>query len=209
MKGITLPGRSGRMAAAGCLIAAALAAFPPETDVRELDRLAALASPDQRIALLTQARHILPRDTATALELGLELERAGQLAPAEAILTAAARLDRQYQPAWTLANFYFRSDNPDQFWIWAARASTSNHYDLRPLLRLATIWAPEPHALLARLGDHPTLLRPYLDLLIGQSRFADAQYVASLLRAHNDPADLARLEALQQRLRTIRSAETP
>jgi tetratricopeptide (TPR) repeat protein len=200
------------VAAAACFTAAALALTQPELDVRDLHTLAETV-PAQRIRLLQQAHQVHPRDTPISLQLGLELERAGDLPQAEVVLLQAARFDRQYQPAWTLANFYFRRGNREQFWLWAERAASINEYDLRPLLRLANVWAPEPVELVARLGDRPKLLRPYLDVLIGEARFSDAQKVALLLRGHRDPADLPRLEALDRSLpedlRIIRSAASP
>jgi hypothetical protein len=160
------------VAASACLTAAGLAATQPVPDVR-------------------------PRDTSANIERALELERSGAVAQAEFILLEAARLDRQYLPAWTLTNFYFRRNAIPQFWSWAARASALTR-DPRALLRLAnaagTLWR-SPH-----LGNRPEILRPYLDILVTEPRLADAQTVAALLRAHHDASDLPRFAALQQRL---------
>jgi hypothetical protein len=183
------------VAATACLAAALLAVIQPETDVQYAAGLPALR----------EAHRVHPRDTATSLPLGLELERSGNLAQAEAILLEAAHFDHQYLPAWTLANFYFRHNHPERFWTYAARATQLTN-DPRPLLRLAHRLASEPRTLVARLGNRPEILRPYLDLLIGESRLADAREVAALLRAHHDPADLPRFEDLERRLRAIRSA---
>ena len=146
------------------------------------------------------------RHTHSALQRALELERSGDFAHAEAILLEAAHFNRQYLPAWTLANFYFRRANHEQFWRWAARAAAINPYDFRPLLRLAEALEPEPTTVLSHLGDRAELLRCYLDILIGEARMSEAQYVATRLRAHGDPSDLPRFAALNERLRTIRSA---
>lgn len=192
------------VAAAGCFSAAVFAVTHSFVDIRDLENLAA-QRPEQRIAALTEAYLLHPRDTSISLQLGIELERLGDGASAEAILLQAARFDHQYQPAWTLANFYFRQDDQDRFWIWATRAASIS-YDVRPLLRLAEVWAPEPQLLIHHLGNRPELLRPYLDLLLGQGRFTAAGEVAGLLRAHHDPSDLPRLNAL--RLRNIPSELT-
>ena len=158
------------------------------------------------LSVLPQAHEPTVRDTHATLARALELERSGDFTRAESTLLEAARFNRQYLPAWTLANFYFRRNNPEQFWRWAARAAAINPYDFRPLLRLAGALEPHPEALLARLADRPELLRSYLDILIGEARMSEAQYVATRLRAHRDPADLPRFAALDDRLRTIRSA---
>ncbi len=179
------------VAALTCCAAAVLSLVPSETDARAVD--------------LRAAHRLSPRDTSVSLALGLELERSGDFAEAESVLLQAARFDRQYLPAWTLANFYFRRESQREFWIWAARAAAVNPNDFRPLLQLAHRWAPEPAVLLAHLRDRPELLRPYLDILIGEARMTEAQFVAERLRAHRDPADLLRLAAVEDRLRTIRS----
>jgi hypothetical protein len=168
------------VAAAACLTAAALAVTQPILDLP-------------------------PRDTAATIEHALELERSGHSTQAEVLMLEAARLDHQYQPAWTLANFYFRHSDPEHFWTWAALASTLTN-DTRPLLRLANASTDDPLDLIHHLGNRPAILRPYLDLLIIESRFADAQSMADLLHQHNDPADAPRFAALEQRLRTIRSS---
>jgi len=181
------------VAAVSCFSAAVFAVTHSFVDVRDLDNLAA-QHPEQRFALLAEAHLLHPRDTSIGLQLGIEFERLGDRASAEAILLQAARFDHQYQPAWTLANFYFRGEDQDQFWTWAARAASVS-YDVRPLLRLAVVWAPEPRLLIPHLGNRPELLRPYLDLLLGQGRFNAAGEIAGLLRAYQDPSDLPRLNA--------------
>jgi tetratricopeptide (TPR) repeat protein len=140
-----------------------------------------------------------PRDTAISLQLGLELESSGDLGQAEQILLEAARFDHQYQPAWTLANYYFRRNQTDQFWQWARRAAELSYDDGRPLLRLATSLDDDPSVVVDRLGRRPVLLRTYLDILIGQNRKDAAKQVASMLAEFHDPADQPRFDALKKR----------
>lgn len=140
-----------------------------------------------------------PRDTSASLQLGLEQESAGESNQAEHTLLEAARYDRQYQPAWTLANFYFRQNQPDQFWHWARRAAELSYDDGRSLLRLATALEDDPNIVVERLGRRPVLLRTYLDVLIGQNRRDAAWQVAAMLAEFHDPADQPRFEALRKR----------
>lgn len=140
-----------------------------------------------------------PRDTSASLQFALEQERAGHTAEAERTLLKAARYDHQYQPAWTLANYYLRQNQLDQFWYWARRAAELSYDDGRPLLRLATAIENDPEVVLDRLGRRPVLLRTYLDILIGQNRRDAAWQVASMLAEFHDPADRPRFEALRKR----------
>src|SRR5262245_6924000 len=77
-----------------------------------------------------------PRFSGGWIRLGLESERAEKMEQAEEELLRAARIDRRFLPAWTLANFYFRRDNRSEFWKWAHRAAALTYDDYRPLLRL-------------------------------------------------------------------------
>ncbi len=136
------------------------------------------------------------------IRLGLQEERAGQFDRAEQALVEAGRIDHQLAPAWTLANFYLRRGDQDQFWTWARRAAERTYDDYRPLLRLADAFESDPARLLERLGGGAPLTRAYLDFLIaqeGEPRLDDARQAARALDAYQDPADDARLAALAGR----------
>jgi hypothetical protein len=134
--------------------------------------------------------------------LGLYAEREGDLRGAEADLLEAAHVDRQYVPAWTLANFYFRQKDPAKFWAWARRAAALTFDDYRPLVRLMDAMAASPKEAMEQFQDRaPPVLRAYLDLLIGAGRWEAAEQVASMLAARNDPADHARLADFAARRR--------
>jgi hypothetical protein len=134
-----------------------------------------------------------PRDTLTSIALAWELESSGDAHAAEKLLLEAARLNRQHLPAWTLANFYFRRNEPAQFWPWARIAASMNPDDLRPLLRLGQQWQPDAVELARELGAAPPLLRAQLDLLIGSRDLGQVRRIADLLAAYHDPADELRL----------------
>jgi tetratricopeptide (TPR) repeat protein len=159
---------------------------------------------------LQAAVSLNPRLSPAWIYLGLDAETHGNLAEAEADLLRAARVDRQYLPAWTLANFYFRRGDRANFWPWAQRAAALTSDDYRPLLRLADALETSPQGVATRLvGDPPLapLLRAYLDLLIGAGRFDSAQEVARLLAAWHDPSDRARLADFADRQRRAGTSE--
>ena len=142
-----------------------------------------------------------PRLATAWIQLGLDAEGEGNLAEAESDLLRAARVDRQYVPAWTLANFYFRRGDAANFWPWAEKAAERTFDDYRPLLRLADVLEPSPREVATRLGGSPPLLRAYMDVLIGAGRLDAAQEIAALLTSHHDRSDDARLADLADRRR--------
>jgi tetratricopeptide (TPR) repeat protein len=140
-----------------------------------------------------------PYSSSAWIDRGLAVEHAGNLIDAENALLEAARVDHQYLPAWTLANFYFRRGQAESFWPWAARAAALNYDDLRPLLKLCDLIEPDPGASLDHLGDTPRNEHAYLDFLIGQNRLDAAQQVARRMLARHDPRETPRLADLVDR----------
>jgi tetratricopeptide (TPR) repeat protein len=157
------------------------------------------SSPDE----LRTAVSLNPRLSPAWIYLGLDAEAGGNLPEAEADLLQATRVDRQYLPAWTLANFYFRRSEAAKFWPWAARAAALTFDDYRPLLRLADAFEPSPQIVATRLGGGAPVLRAYLDLLIGAGRLDSAQEIARLLAARHDPSDQARLADFAYRVTRV------
>ena len=147
------------------------------------------------------ALRLNPRLSSAWIQMGLDAEADGNLAEAEIELLRAARVDRQYIPAWTLANFYFRRDDAANFWPWARKAAAMTFDDYRPLLRLADVLEPSPLEVATRLGGSPPLLRAYMDVLIGAGRLYAAQEIAALLASHHASSDAARLDDLADRRR--------
>jgi hypothetical protein len=138
-----------------------------------------------------------PRLSAAWIARGLAAEAEGKFVEAEGALLEAARVDRQYLPAWTLANFYFRRENQNSFWPWAQRAAALRDHELPPLLKLCDLM--DSRRVLDRLGDSPHLERAYLDFLIREGRLEDAQSAARRMLDRGDTADTARLLDLTDR----------
>jgi len=141
------------------------------------ERLAEIDAPHARDAL-KRAVAANPRSSAAWIALGLLEERCGDLEAAERSLLEASRVDRQYLPAWTLGNFYFRRANRERFWVWADRAARLVYDDFRPLLRLCDQFETDPGRMLAHFRDRRRLEPAYLNFLIGESRLDAAEEVA-------------------------------
>ena len=137
--------------------------------------------PNQQSQFLDKALEANARQTSARIALGLLQEHAGNFGSAEQTLLQAAHYDRQYLPAWTLANFYFRRGSADRFWQWARRAAQLNDDNPRPLLRLASLLEHDPAIVLDRLKGGDNLPYAYLDLLIGAGRLDSAHALLPVL----------------------------
>ena len=162
-------------------------------------RAANLVSYESSTVELRASVSLNPRLSSAWIHLGLDAEGDRNLVEAESDLLEAARVDHQYLPAWTLANFYFRRGDAAKFWPWAQRAAALTYDDYRPLLRLADTLETSPQIVATRLGGDSRLLRAYMDVLIGLRRLDKAGEIARLLEARHDPADRARLDDLAKR----------
>jgi hypothetical protein len=144
--------------------------------------------------LLMRVAALNPLSSAPRIRLGLAAEIRGDIATAERWLLEAARLDRQYEPRWTLANFYFRNGREEEFWRWIRLALEVSYGDRRPAFELCRRMSPDPQEVLAR-GIPPVegVVRAYLvDAL--QRRDKEAVFpVAMKLAAFRRPDDQAML----------------
>ena len=57
-----------------------------------------------------------PYNSAVLMALGLRKEFQGKPAEAELYLKRAVAVDHQFKPAWTLANFYYRTNQSEKSW---------------------------------------------------------------------------------------------
>jgi hypothetical protein len=67
---------------------------------------------------------------------GLRAESERDYGEAERCLLEAARVDRQFDPRWTLANYYFRRGDVPQFWTWTRKSLEMSYGDLSAIFRL-------------------------------------------------------------------------
>lgn len=150
-------------------------------------RLAAAPGAD-RLAELHRTLERNPLHAAAWIELGLELEVRGELTRAEGCLLEAARIDRTYEPRWTLANFYFRRGNAERFWPWARAACEMAYNDPTVLFRLSWRLTGDAATILDKaMPDRPRLLARYLSFLLYEGRLEAAQAVAERLLPRAGP----------------------
>jgi hypothetical protein len=109
------------------------------------------------------------------IELGLMAEARRDFAGAERYLLEAARVDRGFGPRWTLANFYFRRQDPEKFWEWARRALEMRPSDPAPLYRLCWLLEPDGEKILSRaIPPSGEQLAHYVRFLMRERRLEEA-----------------------------------
>jgi tetratricopeptide (TPR) repeat protein len=165
-------------------------------NARYLARWAALL---ENSAPLEAALTHNPRDAASWMELGLRAEAGGDLRKAERCLLQAARVDRQYNPRWTLANFYFRRGDLENFWLWAAQAAAISYVDNTALFRLLWKAAPDPEQILSR-AIPPQLETSYLRFLLAENHLPALESAARRVAARAGRQDAPLLLAACDRL---------
>lgn len=140
--------------------------------------------------LLRSIAAIAPLASSPRIRLGLAAEVRGDFDLAEKWLLEAARIDRQFEPRWTLANYYFRRGKADEFWKWMRSALEMSYGDRRPAFELCWRETDDPEVILTRaIPDRREVRAAYLEYLMGERSLAAAVPVALKLAAAGDVRD--------------------
>jgi tetratricopeptide (TPR) repeat protein len=152
-------------------------------------------SPEVEEDLLRAAR-LNPFNSGVLMTLGLREEFRGDSVRAESFLRRAVEVDHQFKPAWTLANYYYRSGQPDKAWPLIGRILNLDPlgFDTGPVFELCWRQGADNHVsfsrrilgLLPRRGQRPI---EYLAFLIRTRRIEAALDAWQEALAAADPAD--------------------
>jgi tetratricopeptide (TPR) repeat protein len=135
-------------------------------------------------SLLQKAVRLNRFDAASWIQLGLLYESGNDLPQAEESLLQASRVDSTFLPSWSLANFYFRHEQPDRFWNWAQKAAQMAPDDATPLFRLAWYASPSATEIENRLQmKRPAVEAQFVNFLITQGDPPAVSQAASHLLA--------------------------
>jgi tetratricopeptide (TPR) repeat protein len=146
-------------------------------------------------ALLERAARVNPLSSAPRIRLGLAAETRGDFQKAETWLLDAAQVDHQFEPRWTLANFYFRRERWDEFWKWMRAALENSYGDRRLAFDLCWRVSQDSDEVLSRaIPDQHDVLAAYLYYVMDQHREATGS-VALKLAALQNAADVPLLES--------------
>jgi hypothetical protein len=142
------------------------------------------------IPALEAAAALDPTNATVWVRLGLSAEMRGDPGAAEHSLLRAARASRQFEPRWTLANYYARRGDPAHFWPWAKDSLLMAYGDLNPVFQLCWSMSQESAVILERaVPSRRSVLNAYLGFLLRETRLAAAQPVAAKLAAVAIPED--------------------
>jgi hypothetical protein len=123
-----------------------------------------------------------PVNAGLWLRLGLRAEFSGDLTLAEHSLLAGAARSRLYLPRYSLAGYYFRRKNADEFRRWSREALRTAYGDVAPLLDLCWRMRPEPDWLARQaLSERPEIARQFLMLLMQHRELEAAGNLASAM----------------------------
>ncbi len=131
------------------------------------------------------------RDSAAWIALAGKAEIAEHNREAEQYLLEAARIDHTFKPAWSLANYYARTNQPEQFWHWVrqsllfveAGVRAQGTYDSQPIFDLC--WRMSSDAAFIQKTAIPQkafVLQRYMLYLVGGGRLDAALAIAQELR---------------------------
>ncbi|MBI3697467.1 MAG: hypothetical protein HY238_21860 [Acidobacteria bacterium] len=140
-------------------------------------------------------------DSSSWIDLGLRAEMDQDFANAESSLLEAAHVDKQYDPRWTLVNFYFRRNDPEKFWLWARQAAAISYGDPAPLFRLCWRVTQDPAVILERaIPPQPQILLRYLAFLLADNHLDGVEEAAQRAAKYAGREDLPVLFASCDRL---------
>jgi tetratricopeptide (TPR) repeat protein len=115
----------------------AISAMPGQAEAyARLAWLTSLDDPHAAGIALERAVALDPWDAQSWIELGLQAEAVGDNGTAERLLLRAAQADNKFLPRWTLANYYYRRNETEKFWLWCKRAAEMAYGDPLPLFQL-------------------------------------------------------------------------
>jgi len=133
-------------------------------------------------ALRAQAVQLNPLDSKNWIRLAARAEVQNQTVEAERDLLRAFAVDRQFEPRWALANFYFRKGDRDRTLEWARRALEFGGGDLGAVFQLCWNAGRNGSEILQKaIPPRREVLGQYLQYLDGTARLDDASQVANKL----------------------------
>lgn len=146
-------------------------------------------------SLRVRAVQVNPLDSQSWIRLAARAEGQNP-AEAERDLLRAFAVDRQFEPRWALANFYFRRGERDRTLEWARKSLDFGGGDLNAVFQLCWSASGNGNEILNKaIPARPEVLAQYLQYLDGTARFKEANQVADRLLPVSGPDEAPALTA--------------
>jgi hypothetical protein len=172
-------------------VARAVGIAPRNTEYLALRALQVDYDGGDAAAIYQEMAKLNPLSSAPRIRVGLAAELRGDAPSAERWLLDAAAVDHQFEPRWTLANFYFRQDNREEFWKWMRAALEASYGDRTPAFDLCWRVSGDAGEIFRRaIPDAHEVTAAYLGYLAQTNRLAGTWEVARRLAAFHDASDL-------------------
>jgi hypothetical protein len=143
-------------------------------------------------SLLEKIAALNPYSSAPRIRLGLAAEVSGDSASAERWLLEAAKVDHQFEPRWTLANFYFRAGDKNEFWKWMRAALEVSYGDRTPAYDLCWRVSDDAGEILWRgIPDRHDVVASYLMYLF-RKKPTDSRLPPGMAAPQDKILDVAR-----------------
>ncbi len=142
--------------------------------------------PENKFALLKRAVELNRFDVDAWIQLGLTAEMQHHDArSAEHYYLRAWQVDRMFLPRWTLTNFYFRQQDPTQFFRWANATLQITPYPADPVFMQMWLMSQDPDRIAAHIPDRAAILVQYASFLANAHQYTA---VAPIVRRLVDAA---------------------
>ena len=129
-----------------------------------------------------RAAEVNPLDSANWIRLGTRAEIENRESEAEQDFLRAYTVDRQFEPRWTLANFYFRRGDRARALEWGRKTLEFGSGDLSAVFRLLwNVSGSGTEILEKAVPLRPLVLGQYLQFLDASGRLSDGSEVAQRL----------------------------
>jgi hypothetical protein len=180
-------------------VARAVEIMPRNTEYLSLRALQLDYDGADSTQLLRRIATLAPLSSAPRIRLGLAAETRGDLDSAETWLLDAARIDRQFEPRWTLANYSFRRGSEqtlwrdkfwwrEKFWKWMRDALQVSYGDRAPAFDLCWRESDDAEEILTRgIPASHEVRAAYLAYLLTGRRLSAALPVALQLASAGEP----------------------
>ena len=152
--------------------------------------------------VLERVAQLNPTLASPRLRLGMAAELRGDFAVAERWLLEAASLDKQLEPRWALAGFYWRRGRTPEFWVWMRAALEVSYGDRTAAFDLCWQATGDAAAVLRVIPESGPVRDAYLRYVVSKPR---AEAIAAAARGVADTA--LRYAAVDALIGTARYAD--